>query len=166
MDKLKDPEVAAIFEAKVGGRFAALNLLEEDINSLTDNIKDVLQESAAEVLGKRRKKNKPWATDDILDLCDTRRDLKTKRVSPSAAQQYSVVNKHINIRKKMKEAKEKSISDQCDNIEAGMSKGNNCKTAFDTLKAPILQEEVEEAVHSLKEGKSPGDDNVPGALKT
>ena len=43
------------------------------------NIKDLLQESAAEVLGKRRKNNKPWVIDDILDLCDTRRDLmKTK----------------------------------------------------------------------------------------
>ena len=125
-------------------------MLEEDINSLTDNIKDVLQESAAEVLGKRRKKNKPWVTEDILDLCDTRRELKkTKRVSPSAAQQYSVVNKDI--RKKMKEAKEKWIFDQCDNIEAGMSKGNS-KAAFDTLKLLTRPQQPRATIIEDKEG--------------
>ena len=32
------------------------------------------------------------------------------------------------------------------------------------IDAPILRSEVEEAVRSLKKGKSPGTDNVPGEL--
>ena len=34
----------------------------------------------------------------------------------------------------------------------------------DTENYPILQEEVEAAVKSLKKGKSPGIDNIPGEL--
>ena len=66
-----------------------------------------------------RKENKPWITDDILDLRDPRLDLKkTKKVYHEAAQQYNNVNR--NVKTKMKEAKEKCISDQCDIIEPGM----------------------------------------------
>ena len=38
-------------------------------------------DSASEILGKecRRKRKKPWITQDVLDLCDERRDLKKKR---------------------------------------------------------------------------------------
>ena len=65
----KDLEMAYVFEAKIGGRLSAL--LEGDINALTDNMKEVLlQETATEVFGKKRKRNKPWVTDDILVLCD------------------------------------------------------------------------------------------------
>ena len=224
VDKLKDPEIAEVFEARVGGRFSALGLLENDINTMTDNIKEVLQETAAEVLGKEKKKNKPWVTNDILNLCDERRELKkTKNDNSEATNMYNKVNR--NIRKQMREAKEQWISDQCDHIDAGMRSGNS-KAAFDTLKRmtkphqnrstgiedkngnllteeqaiikrwteyckdlynykirpdtnildngtntnretgdePIMKEEVEEAVRSLKESKSPGVDNVPAEL--
>ena len=39
LEKLKDPEVADLFEVTIGGKFAAaLNLLEENIDNLTENI--------------------------------------------------------------------------------------------------------------------------------
>ena len=37
LEKLKDPEVADLFEATIGGKFAELNLLEENIDNLTEN---------------------------------------------------------------------------------------------------------------------------------
>ena len=37
LEKLKDPEVADLFEVAFGGRFAALNLLEENLDNLTEN---------------------------------------------------------------------------------------------------------------------------------
>ena len=224
MEKLKDPGIAAEFQASIGGRFAALTLLKENIDSLTESVKEVLHETAAEVLGKRRKKSKQWITNDILDLCDERRELKkTKNLNPEAREQYNAKNR--NIRRQMRQAKENWISEQCANIESGMKRGN-IKVAFDTLKlltrsqqprtsvvenkgglllteetavlkrwteycqdlynyqlkpdtnilsnsaytnreqgdAPILQEEVEKAVHALKCGKSPGVDNIPAEL--
>ena len=35
--------------------------------------------AASEILGKERRRKKPWATKDVLDLCDERRDSKKKQ---------------------------------------------------------------------------------------
>ena len=78
IEKLKDPEIANIFEAS---KFAALNLFEEDINVVTDNFKGFVQEIASEVLGKERKKIQPLITNDILDVCDIRRNTKKTKNS-------------------------------------------------------------------------------------
>ena len=77
------------FQAQLGGRFAALNLLDNDINSLTDNFNEAVRETAEEVLGRQRKKKQPWVSNDILDLCDERRSLKkTRHFDPQSAMQY------------------------------------------------------------------------------
>ena len=36
-------------------------------------------DAASEILGKERRRKKPWVTKYVLDLCDERRDLKKKR---------------------------------------------------------------------------------------
>ena len=76
LEKLKDPEVNEVFQAQLGGRFAALNLLDSDINDLTNSFNEAVRETAEEVLGRQRKKHQPWISNDILDLCDKRRTLK------------------------------------------------------------------------------------------
>ena len=35
-------------------------------------------DAASEILGKERRRKKPWVTKDVLDLCDERRDSKKK----------------------------------------------------------------------------------------
>lgn len=121
LDKLKDPEVASVFQAQLGGRFAALNLLDKDINEITGGFKNAILDTAEEVLGKERKKKQPWVSNDILDLCDRCKALKSsKHVSQEAAGQYRDTNRLV--RTKMKEAKEKWISQQCKKIEIGMKK--------------------------------------------
>ena len=57
LEKLKDPKVAKVFQAQVGRKFAALNLIDIDVEMLTGNIKEVLLMTAEEVLGKRWKKS-------------------------------------------------------------------------------------------------------------
>lgn len=47
---------------------------------MTEKMKDMVLESAAEILDKRKKINKSWVTDDILGLCDTMRELKKKHL--------------------------------------------------------------------------------------
>jgi hypothetical protein len=46
---LKDTDISETFQADVGGTFVALIALEEDINSRTENMKNVLVESATEI---------------------------------------------------------------------------------------------------------------------
>ena len=79
-EDLKDMEVADLFEATIGGKVAALNLLEENINNITENVHGALVDTASEVPGKaRKKKKKPRMTNDSLDLCDRRKEKEEKK---------------------------------------------------------------------------------------
>jgi hypothetical protein len=94
VEKLKDPAVAETFAAKIGGKFAPLLILEEDtdLDPLTDAFNAATTEVANEVLGKFRPKKKPWVTDDILQLCDKRRELKGKRKDPDSYRETTARN--------------------------------------------------------------------------
>ena len=48
----------------------------------------VVMSPASEILGKERRRKKPWVTKDVLDLCDERRDLKKKRYEAEGAKEY------------------------------------------------------------------------------
>lgn len=132
LEKLRDPEIAKEFQATVGGKFAALNLIDKDINELTNALNESLTESAEQILGKRRPKHNPWMTNEILNLCDQRRALKCKKhTNEEGALAYKEANNKV--RKSIREAKENWLDEQCAHIEKGMAKGNS-KQAFDTLK--------------------------------
>lgn len=221
LERLKDPEVAENFQAFIGGKFAPLLALDGDIETLTTEFSETMTEAAKETLGKHKKKLKPWVTKDILQQCDTRRELKKGKSSTDGAIKYREIN--TSIRKSMKEAREKWIEDQCTEIEECIN-SNNSKKAFQVVKDltkkktakvssiqdeagnclteekdiinrwteycsglynhpvngdpevlgitgpgedddfPILREEVEAAVKSLKNGKAPGIDNIPSEL--
>ena len=105
LEKLDDPEVAEIFQARIGGRFAALNLLDKDINDLITSFNEAVRETAEEVVGRQRKKHQPWVTNDILDLCDERKQEKEKHSNQEGAERYRKANKLV--RRKMREAREK-----------------------------------------------------------
>ena len=94
MEKLKDPEVTKVFQAHVGGKLAALNLIDSDVEMLAGNIKEVLLTTAHEVLGKRWKKIQPWIKNEVLDLCDKRQELRGKKLSSDKAwAQYQNVHR-------------------------------------------------------------------------
>ena len=50
LKKLKDPKIAEVFQAKVGGKFAALCVLDSDVDTLADSLKEGLLSSVEEVL--------------------------------------------------------------------------------------------------------------------
>ena len=88
-------------------------------------------DTEAELLGKQRRKRKPWVTPEILDLCDQRRDLKKKRGEPEGDKEYREIKRKI--RTEMKMAKETWIQGQCQEIEACLRK-NNSKKAYQLVK--------------------------------
>ena len=61
-------------------------------------------DAASEILGKERRRKKPWVTKDVLNLCDERRDLKKKRYEAEGAKEYREANRRI--QKAVKKAKE------------------------------------------------------------
>ena len=89
-EKLNDPTVMNAFQATIGGRFAPHAILvdeDADLYSMVTHFNKAVTDTAAELLGKQRRKRKPWVTPEILDLCDQRRDLKKKR-GESEAKDY------------------------------------------------------------------------------
>ena len=88
-------------------------------------------DTAAELLGKQRRKRKPWVTPEILNLCDQRRDLKKKRGELEGAKAYREIKRKI--RTEMKMAKETWIQGQCQEVEACLRK-NNSKKAYQLVK--------------------------------
>ena len=222
LDRLKDPTILETFQATIGGKFAALlTTLDEDVEETTGKFNAVMTETASDILGKHRKKKQPWVTDEMLELCDKRRDLKKRKHTANGEEAYREINKKI--RKGMKDAKEDWVQKQCTAVEENL-KRNNSKKAYQTVKEltqqrqsristiqdkegnclteekdilnrwteyctelynhqtngdpnvitgqestneddhPILREEVEAAIRSLKNDKAAGVDNIPAEL--
>ncbi|XP_076436542.1 uncharacterized protein LOC143276040 [Babylonia areolata] len=151
LEKLKDPEIADVFQAQVGGKFAALNLMDIDVDTLANNIKEVLTTTAEQVVGKKRKRIQPWVTNEVLDLCGKRRELRKKKHSSNEARtKHQQVNREV--RTKMKAAKENWIEEQCEEVEKGMEAGNS-KRAYDILKTLTKTSQPRSAVIKDKDGK-------------
>ena len=96
LEKLNDPTVMSVFQATIGGRFAPLATLvneNADLDSMVTHFNKAVSDTAAELLGKQRRKREPWVTPEILDLCDQRRDLKKKRGEPEGAKDYREIKR-------------------------------------------------------------------------
>ena len=67
---------------KIRGReniFIGLSDEGMDMDTMITTYNTAVTDAASEILGKERRRKKPWVTKDVLDLCDERRDLKKKR---------------------------------------------------------------------------------------
>ena len=98
LEKLKDPNIAEIFRATIGGKFAPLLVLgnqDTEIDTLINKFNTAVTETASDILGKHRPTKKPWVTDDILKLCDKRRELKQKKNMPEGVKLYREVNQQV-----------------------------------------------------------------------
>ena len=116
------------FQETIGGRFAPLaTLVDEDADpdSMATHFTKTVTDTAAELLGKQRRKS--WVTPEILDLCDQRRDLKKKRGEPEGAKDNRVIKRKI--RTKLMMAKETWIQGQSQEVEACLRKNNSKKAS-------------------------------------
>ena len=69
--------------------FAALCMLEENIDNLTAKIHGALVDIRSTWQSQEEEKKKHWMTNDILDLCYRRRSLKKRKEGSLAMQNYS-----------------------------------------------------------------------------
>ena len=66
-EKLKDPKLAEVFQARVIGKFAALGIFDSDIDTLVHSLKDEQLATAEGVLGRLRE----FAKSHRLTLANT-----------------------------------------------------------------------------------------------
>ena len=91
LEKLRDPNKACTFQATIGGKFASpIGLSDEDMNidTMITTYNTAVTDAASEILGKERRRKKPWVTKDDLDLCDERRALKKKQYEAEGTKEY------------------------------------------------------------------------------
>ena len=107
-------------------------------------------DAASEILGKERRRKKPWVTKDVLDLCDESRDLKKKRYEAEGAIEYREANKRI--QKAVKKAKKDRIGAQCEETETCLNKSNS-KRAYQLVKDLILEKQGRSSTIQDRSGK-------------
>ena len=58
--------MACTFQATIGGKFAPLiGLSDEDMDTMITTYNTAVTEAASEILGKERRRKKPWVTKDV-----------------------------------------------------------------------------------------------------
>ena len=65
LEELRDPDVACTFQATIGGKFAPLiGLSDEDMDmgTMITTYNTAVTNAASEILGKKRRRKKPWIT--------------------------------------------------------------------------------------------------------
>ena len=98
LEKLKDPNIAEFFRATTGGKFAPLLAFESQdtkTDALINSFNTAVTETANNNLGKHRPAEKPLVTDNILKLCDKRRELKQKKSTTEGAKLYREANQQV-----------------------------------------------------------------------
>ena len=79
LEKLEDPVIKDQYRLELENKFEVLLALEEEItpDEFWMSVKDTFLDTANNVLGRKRKrKDKPWISQDTLKLMDVRRSLK------------------------------------------------------------------------------------------
>ena len=117
-----------------------------DIDTMITTYNTAVTDAASEILGKERRRKKPWVTKDVLDLCDERRDLKKKRYEAEGAKEYREANRRI--QKAVKKANEDWIGDQFEEIETCLNK-NNSKRAYQLVKDLTSEKQGRSSTTSL-----------------
>ncbi|GFS01584.1 endonuclease-reverse transcriptase [Elysia marginata] len=99
--------VLATFKLKLNSKRKAKSpRLHFDLEKLKDPYISETFRAQITVLGRKRRTIQPWVTNEVLDLCDKRRELRKRKFGSNVAMEnYQLANKAV--REKMKEAKEK-----------------------------------------------------------
>ena len=127
-----------------------------DLDSMVTHFNKAVTNTAAELLGKQRRKRKHWVTPEVLHLCDHKRDLEKKRGEPEGAKDYREIKRKIRIEMKM--AKETWLQSQCQEVEACLRK-NNSKKAYQLVKDLTTEKQGKSTTIQDKSGKCLKEEN-------
>ena len=92
LNTLQNESTSELFKDKLETQLAKIRLSEIDHN-LIHKIENILNRVAIKTIGKYRNKKQPWMINEILDLCDTSRNLKSvKKHNPGNIAKYRDIN--------------------------------------------------------------------------
>ena len=104
------------------------------MNEQTDQFKEIMNQAAVTVIGKKRIAKKPWITVEMLGKCSNRRELKGKRKLSDEDIETNLRYREANkaVKKEIRNAKERWINEKCEIIENNLHR--NPKQAYETVK--------------------------------
>ena len=109
--------------------------LEEEItpDEFWMSVKDTFLDTANNILGwKRKRKDKPWISQDTLKLMDVRRSLKKhKSRTPEDSQAYCRAKAEV--QRQVRQDKKLWLEEQCAQVEQGLQQ-NSTKHAYEIVK--------------------------------
>ena len=118
---------------------------------LVTELNKVVINRATELLSNRRRKKKPWVTDEILHCCDKRRDLKKMIGELEWAKDYREIN-YKKIRKGKVMATETWIEGQSQEAESCL-RNNNSKKAYQLVKGLTTEKQGKSTTIQDNSGK-------------
>ena len=127
-DKLKEPTTRTTFlqslEESLGPILESLpsTITPDILDALVEKLNTALIDTAKEILGHKPKTEKPWITDEILDLCDQKRQVCNKQDRESR-DMYKRIQRTVN--KKIRTALRDYIREKCESCEKDFKSGNN-----------------------------------------
>ena len=132
IDRLKDPQIVHLYPNKLIEKLENIETNNSDPTAMYTTFEDVIIITSTEIISKYIKKKQSWIKYGILDLCDKRRSLKSKKKQkPELYSMYIKIN--TTIRKAMQEAKDNWIQIQCKSIDDDIIYGIYNKRAYNTL---------------------------------
>ena len=93
LSNLMDTHTFKLYRDELNMQLGKINISDYDLTTEYTKIQDTLTSTATKIIGKYRKKKQPWMTNDILDLLDKRRTLKSaKKGKPKLNDKYREIN--------------------------------------------------------------------------
>jgi len=116
-EMLNKPEIRMEYSIKVKNRFEVL--LDEGQENTWDTMRDILVETAEEIIPKKERRRKTkWMTEEILSKMGDRQKIKQRE-----SNEYKELDRQI--KRECREAKEKWLNEQCAEIESQFGKDRN-----------------------------------------
>ena len=126
------------FRLELRNRFEPLELLENDVETHWNQVKEVFTSTCREVLGEKKHEHKPWISQESLDKIEERREKKaelnnsrTRTEKEQARKEYSKVLKEV--KKSVKNDKESFLEELAGRAERAAQNGH-MRTLYQTTK--------------------------------
>ena len=126
------------FRIELRNRFEPLELLENDVETHWNQVKEVFTSTCREVLGEKKHEHKPWISQESLDKIEERREKKaelnnsrTRTEKVQARKEYSKVLKEV--KKSVKNDKESFLEELAGRAERAAQNGH-MRTLYQTTK--------------------------------
>lgn len=129
---INDRKVQKIFRSTVEQRIAGMKEI-EDPREAWNEWKEVILKTAAETIPReKRRKNKPWMKNEILDMMDIRRS-----IADRDSYEYRRMNKEIN--RRCREAKQKWYEEKCQNMHK-LEEENRTREMHNEIKSMMKEQ--------------------------